>query len=83
VVNNVQVSGAFLQEAKPKENSKITFQSLQEGEVFDRDIQRIMAIINGVEKQFCERKVTKDFQSALQSAYKTRVLQVDHDLTVS
>ena len=62
-----------------KEQSKITFQSLQEGDIFDRDIKRIMAIINGVEKQFCERKVTKDFKNALHNAYKMRVLQVDHD----
>ena len=27
----------------------ISFQSLQEGDMFDRDIKRIMAIINGVE----------------------------------
>ena len=32
------------------EQSQITFQSLQEGDIFDRDIKRIMAIINGVER---------------------------------
>lgn len=47
------------------EQSQITFQSLQEGDIFDRDIKRIMAIINGVEKQFGEKKITKDFQGAL------------------
>jgi len=56
---------------------------LQEGDIFDRDIKRIMAIINGVEKQFGEKKITKDFQGALQNAYKRRVLQVDHDQIVS
>ena len=65
------------------EQSQITFQSLQEGDIFDRDIKRIMAIINGVEKQFGEKKITKDFQSALQNAYKRRQLQVDHDHLVS
>lgn len=44
-----------------KEQSQITFKSLQEGDVFDRDIKRIMSIINGVEKQFSEKKITKDF----------------------
>ena len=48
------------------EKSQITFQSLQEGDIFDRDIKRIMAIINGVEQQFSEKKVTKDFQNAWQ-----------------
>lgn len=61
-----------------KENSQITFQSLQEGDVFDRDINRIMAIINGVEKQFSEKKISKDFQSALHNAYQRRMLQEDH-----
>lgn len=46
---------------KGAEQSQITFQSLQEGDIFDRDIKRIMAIINGVEKQFGEKKITKDF----------------------
>ena len=32
-----------------KEQSQITFDSLKEGDIFDRDIQRIMSIINGVE----------------------------------
>ena len=50
---------------KGAEQSQITFQSLQEGDIFDRDIKRIMAIINGVEKQFGEKKITKDFQGAL------------------
>lgn len=43
------------------EQSQITFQSLQEGDIFDKDINRIMSIINGVEKQFGEKKITKDF----------------------
>ena len=47
------------------EQSQITFQSLQEGDIFDRDIKRIMAIINGVERQFGEKKIAKDFQGAL------------------
>ena len=52
-----------------KEASQITFQSLQEGDVFDRDIKRIMSIINGVEKQFSEKTITKGFQHALHNAY--------------
>ena len=32
------------------DQSVITFKSLQEGELFDKDIKRIMAIINGVEQ---------------------------------
>ena len=39
----------------------ITFKSLQEGDVFDKDIRRIMAIINGVEQEFNEKKISKDF----------------------
>ena len=42
-----------------------------------------MAIINGVEKQFNENKITKDFQSALHQAYQKRRLQVDHDQAIS
>ena len=39
----------------------ITFKSLQEGELFDKDIKRIMAIINGVEQQFSEKRMNQDF----------------------
>lgn len=42
-----------------------------------------MAIINGVEKQFSEKRITSDFQNALHTAYKKRKLQVDHDHVVS
>ena len=70
-------------EGQPKQQSQITFQSLQEGDIFDKDIKRIMAIINGVEKQFNEKKITKDFQNALHSAYQRRVLKVDHEYLVS
>ena len=31
------------------------------GDLFDKDIQRIMSIINGVEKQFNPKKITNEF----------------------
>ena len=31
-----------------------------------------MSIISGVEKQFGEKKITRDFQGALNNAYKRR-----------
>ena len=64
VVNNVTDQGlsvVFPDDGKPKDNSQITFQSLQVGDIFDRDIKRIMSIINGVEKQFSEKRITSDF----------------------
>ena len=61
----------------------ITFQSLQEGDLFDKDIKRIMAIINGVEKEFNERKITRDFQNALTNAQRQRKIQIDHEATVN
>ena len=61
----------------------ISLQSLQEGDMFDRDIRRIMAIINGVEQEFSEKKISKNFQTALNNAYKRRILQNDHDSTVT
>ena len=67
----------------PLRSNVITFKSLQEGDVFDKDIRRIMAIINGVEQEFNEKKISKDFQSALNAAYKRRVLHNDHELDVS
>ena len=72
VVNNVTEQGlaiAFADRQKPKDQSQITFESLQVGDIFDRDIRRIMAILNGVEKQFNERRITSDFQTALLAAY--------------
>jgi len=85
-MNNITDKGLSIvepEEGKPNKQSQITFQSLQEGDIFDKDIKRIMAIINGVEKQFNEKKITKDFQNALHSAYQRRVLKVDHDYLVS
>ena len=51
--------------------------------MFDRDIKRIMAIINGVEQEFSEKKISKNFQNALNNAYKRRVLQNEHDSTIN
>ena len=51
--------------------------------MFDRDIKRIMAIINGVEQEFSEKKISKNFQTALNNAYKRRILQNEHDNTIS
>ena len=51
--------------------------------MFDRDIKRIMAIINGVEQEFSEKKISKNFQTALNNAYKRRILQNEHDFTVN
>ena len=42
-----------------------------------------MAIINGVEQQFSEKRISKDFQKALNSAYMQRVQRVEHDEAVS
>ena len=50
--------------------------------MFDRDIKRIMAIINGVEQEFSEKKISKNFQNALNNAYKRRILQNEHDSTI-
>ncbi len=64
VMNNITDKGLSTvepEEGQPKHQSQITFQSLQEGDIFDKDIKRIMAIINGVEKQFNEKKISKDF----------------------
>lgn len=47
--------------SKDDPNNLITFKSLQEGDVFDKDIKRIIAIINGVEQEFNEKKISKDF----------------------
>jgi len=63
--------------------SKITFKSLQEGDLFDKDINRIMKIINGVEKEFSEKRIHNNFQKALNTAYQRRLLKVDHDETVN
>lgn len=63
-MNNITDKGLSIvepEEGIPNKKSQITFQSLQEGDIFDKDIKRIMAIINGVEKQFNEKKITKDF----------------------
>ena len=43
------------------DQSLITFKSLREGDIFDQDIKRIMAVIDGVERQFGEKKISKDF----------------------
>lgn len=60
-------------------NNNITYERLQEGDIFDKDIQRIMAIINGVEQEFNERKVSKNFQNALDNAVHRRQYKVHHD----
>lgn len=38
-----------------------------------------MAIINGVEQEFNEKKITKNFQNALSTACQRRAQQVQHD----
>lgn len=57
---------------RAENNTMITYQSLQEGDLFDKDIKRIMAIINGVEHEFNEKKVQKTFQNALNTALHRR-----------
>ena len=35
----------------------ISFETLQEGDLFDKDIQRIESIISGIEKEFGEKSI--------------------------
>lgn len=50
----------------------ITLNNLQEGEVFDNEIDRIMSIVSNVEKQFGGKSVNKDFMNALHIATQQR-----------
>ena len=73
IVNNITDQGLSIVQPKDdpvhKDHSQITFQSLKIGDIFDKDIKRIMTIINGVEKTFSERRISKNFQDALQTAF--------------
>jgi hypothetical protein len=65
-----------------EEKNLVTFPALQEGDQFDKDIQRIMGIIGNVEKEFGEKRINKTFKTAVNSAYNKRLIQLDHDETV-
>ena len=52
-----------------EEKHLVTFQSLKEGDQFDKDIKRIMGIIGNVEREFGEKKINKTFKTAVNSAY--------------
>lgn len=52
----------------------ITFQSLKEGDNFDKDIKKIMTIITDVEREFSESNMNRKFQQAYNRAYDQRVL---------
>ena len=54
-MNNITDKGLVLFDKRDQaltgvDQSLITFQSLREGDIFDQDIKRIMAVIEGVEK---------------------------------
>lgn len=83
-MNNITNNTIVVQHNFPHPNDEkpqkfITYQSLQEGDIFDKDIKRIMAIINGVEQEFNEKKVTKNFQSALTTAVHRRHAKQQHE----
>jgi len=48
---------------KNKQNilQSISLNSLQEGEIFDLEINRIMSIVSNVEREFGQKKVNKEF----------------------
>ena len=56
--------------------------SLKEGDLFDKDIKRIMNIIGNVEKQFGENNINKTFKSAVNTAYQRRIQNHDHDMMI-
>jgi len=52
-----------------EETRLISFNSLKEGDLFDKDIKRIMGIIGNVEKQFGEKNINKTFKTAVNTAF--------------
>jgi hypothetical protein len=62
-VNNITNNTIVLQQtiAPPDFQPPVTYNNLHDGDLFDQDIRRIMAIINGVEQELNEKKISKNF----------------------
>lgn len=63
--------------------SLISVDNLKEGQVFDNEINRIMSIVDNVERQFCETSVNQDFQMAIKKAVHERKNKIDLDEAVT
>lgn len=50
--------------------------SLQEGEEFEKDINHIIEIIDGVEKNMCTNKLTNQFKKNQNMSYNRRKLEM-------
>lgn len=61
----------------------ISIQTLHEGEVFDNEINRIMSIVNNVEREFGEKSANQDFQKAIKTAMHERKMKIEHDEAVT
>lgn len=72
-----QTSTGF--KGRQKDSLGITLNNLQEGEVFDNEIERIISIVSNVEKQFGGKSVNKDFMNALHIATQQRQLKQEQE----
>jgi hypothetical protein len=59
-----------------KEVNLVSMKSLQEGEEFEKDINNIIQIIDGVEKSMCPNKLTNQFNKNKSMSFNRRKLEM-------
>jgi hypothetical protein len=67
--------GGYLDAIADQEANLISMNSLQEGEEFERDINNIIGIIDGVEKNMNPNRLTTQFARNANVSYNRRKLE--------
>lgn len=68
--------GEYMNQINDNEANLISMTSLQEGEEFERDINNIIEIIDGVEKNMCTNKLTNQFKKTQNLSFNRRKLEM-------
>lgn len=73
---NKMPAGGYLTQLNDQEANLISMTSLQEGEEFEKDINNIIEIIDGVEKNMCSNKLSNQFKKNQNLSYNRRKLEM-------
>jgi hypothetical protein len=70
----------YMDQIADQEAKLISMNSLEEGEQFEADINKIMGIIDDVEKNMCQQKLSNQFKRNANMSYNRRKLEMTRTL---
>jgi len=75
-----QAKGGYLDALADKEAKQISMLSLQVGEEFEKDIQNIIEIIDGVEKNMCPQRLNQQFMRSANLSHTRRKMDMSRTI---